>query len=88
MRSIKMTGGASIDLDGELLSIFEALFHHVTAKNDLERSFDDMHREIAHLIEQMTDEERRVYLAESLFLNQVTYENERLDAYMRKLGRK
>jgi hypothetical protein len=88
MRSIKLTGGATIDLDGELLTIFEALFHHVTARNELDRSFDDMHREIAHLIAQMTDEERRAYLAESLVLNQVTYENERLDAYMRKLGKK
>ena len=37
----------------------------------------------------MTEEERRRYLVESLFLNCVTYENEMLDAYMRKLtGRK
>ena len=33
----------------------------------------------------MSDEERRRYLVESLFLNSVTYENEMLDAYMRKL---
>ena len=37
----------------------------------------------------MSEEERRRYLVESLFLNCVTYENEMLDAYMRKLtGRK
>jgi hypothetical protein len=34
----------------------------------------------------MTEEERRAYLVESLFLNTVTYENERLGAYMRKLA--
>ena len=33
----------------------------------------------------MTEEERRRYLVESLFLNSVTYENEMLDAYMRRL---
>jgi hypothetical protein len=44
-----------------------------------------MVREINHLIEQMTDEERRAYLMESLFLNTVKYENDKLDAYMRKL---
>ena len=38
-----------------------------------------------HLLDQMTEEERRTYLVESLFLNTVTYENERLGAYMRKL---
>jgi hypothetical protein len=34
----------------------------------------------------MTQEERDTYLQESLFLNSVTYENERLGAYMRKLA--
>ena len=33
----------------------------------------------------MTDDERRQYLSESLFLNFVSYENERLGAYLKKL---
>jgi hypothetical protein len=33
----------------------------------------------------MSEDERRRYLVESLFLNSVTYENEMLDAYMRRL---
>ena len=33
----------------------------------------------------MTDEEQREYLVESLFLNTVTYENERLGALIKKL---
>ena len=33
----------------------------------------------------MDEEERERYLVESLFLNSVTYENEMLDAYMRRL---
>ncbi len=36
-------------------------------------------------IEARSEEERRRYLVESLFLNSVTYENEMLDAYMRRL---
>ena len=36
----------------------------------------------------MTDDERRQYLSESLFLNFVSYENERLGAYMKKLRQK
>ena len=36
-------------------------------------------REIQHLIDQMNDDERRTYLAESLFLNTVTYENDKLE---------
>jgi hypothetical protein len=88
MRSITMTNGTQVNLDGDLLSVLEALYVEVTAKRELERTFEDMVREIQHLIEQMTDEERRQYLAESLFLNVVSYENERLGAYMKKLTRK
>ena len=45
-------------------------------------------REIQTAIEQMTDAERRQYLSESLFLNFVSYENERLGAYLKKLGQR
>ncbi|MEN3339368.1 MAG: hypothetical protein V7647_3044 [Acidobacteriota bacterium] len=88
MRTIKMTNGTQVTLDGDLLSVLEALYVEVTAKRELERTFEDMVREIQNLIEQMTDEERRQYLSESLFLNTVSYENERLGAYMKKLTRK
>jgi len=36
----------------------------------------------------MDEGERRTYLAESLFLNTVKYENDKLEAYMRKLTEK
>jgi Zn-dependent M32 family carboxypeptidase len=85
MHEIKTTTGASITLDGDLLAIMEALYQEVTAKRELDRSFEDMVREINHLIEQMDESERRTYLAESLFLNTVKYENDKLEAYMRKL---
>ena len=88
MRMIKTTTGAEIALDGDLLAVMETLHHEVTAKRALERSFEDMVKEIQHLIEQMTDGERRTYLAESLFLNTVKYENDKLEAYMRKLSKK
>jgi len=88
MRTIKTSTGADIALDGDLLTVMETLFHEVTAKRELERSFEDMMREIRFLIDQMTEEERRAYLQESLFLNTVTYENERLGSYMRKLASK
>jgi hypothetical protein len=88
MRTIKMTNGTNVTLDGDLLAVLESLYIEVTAKRELERTFEDKVREIQHLIEQMTDDERRQYLAESLFLNTVSYENERLGAYMKKLTRK
>jgi hypothetical protein len=88
MRTIKTTSGAPITLEGDLLAIMEALYHEVTAKSELERSFEDMVKEIDHLIGQMDDSERRAYLAESLFLNTVKYENDKLEAYMNKLTKK
>jgi hypothetical protein len=86
MRSIKTTTGAPSPLDGDLLAILETLYREITVRRNFDRSFEDMIQEIRHLIDQMTEEERKAYLAESLFLNSVKYENDRADAYMRKLA--
>jgi hypothetical protein len=88
MRTIKTSSGHAIALDGDLLAVLEALFREVTAKRELERSYEDLTREINHLIAQMTPEEVSAYFAESLFLNQVKYENDKLESYMKKLDRK
>lgn len=87
MRTIKTTTGVSIPLDGDLLAVMEALYREVTARRELNRSFEDMMKEIAHLIDQMDETERRSYLLESLFLNTVRYENDKLEAYMRKISK-
>lgn len=88
MRTIKTTSGAPITLDGDLLAVMEALYQEVTARRALERTFEDMVREIQHLIEQMDEQERRTYLAESLFLNTVKYENDKLEAYIKRIAKK
>ena len=88
MRTIKMTTGAALTLDGDLLAVLEALYKEVSAKHELQSTFEDMAREIQHVIGQMDDAERRHYLSESLFLNIVSYENERLGAYVKKLTQK
>ena len=87
MRTIKTTTGSELTLDGDLLAIMETLYREVTAKRELNRSFEDMTNEIKHLIDQMSDADRRAYLLESLFLNTVRYENDKLEAYMRKLSK-
>jgi 4-hydroxyphenylpyruvate dioxygenase-like putative hemolysin len=86
VRTIKTTTGAEIPLDGDLLAIMETLYREVTARRGLDRSFEDMMREINHLIDQLDEADRRAYLLESLFLNTVTYENDKLEAYMRKIS--
>ena len=88
MRIIKTSTGTEIALDGDLLAVMEALYREVTARRELDRSFEDMVKEIQHLIEQMNEAECRTYLAESLFLNTVKYENDRLEAYMKRLSKK
>jgi hypothetical protein len=85
MRKVRLTTGHEIALDGDLLSILEALYREVTLRKELRGSFEDTMREVQGLVEQMSEQDRRRYLVESLFLNSVTYENEMLDAYMRKL---
>ncbi|HJO39092.1 MAG: hypothetical protein QGF21_01620 [Vicinamibacterales bacterium] len=85
MRTIKTTTGATLALDGDLLAVMETLYKELTGQHGLDRSFEQMMQEIQHLVGQMNEEDRRAYLVESLFLNTVTYENEKLGAYMRKL---
>ena len=86
MRRARLSTGFELSLDGDLLAVLEALYREVTLKRALQVNFEDMMREIRSMVDQMDEEERKRYLVESLFLNSVTYENEMLDAYMRRLG--
>jgi hypothetical protein len=85
VRSIKTTTGAKVVLDGDLLAVIETLYREVTARREFDRTFDDINSEIAHLISQMTERERTAYLQEALFLNTVTYENQRIAAYVLRM---
>jgi hypothetical protein len=85
MKKIKMLTGHEIPLDGDLLYILESLYREVSLKRELKASFDDMMNEIVNIVEAMDEDARKQYLIESVFLNTVTYENERLGAYMKKL---
>ena len=85
MRRVRLSTGFELELDGDILGVLEALYREVTLKHALQVSFEDMRKEIQGVVDQMPEEERRRYLVESLFLNSVTYENEMLDAYMRRL---
>jgi len=86
MRKIKTSTGATLAPDGDLLAIIEVLYREVTARHELDRSFDDMNNEIANLIAQMTPPELRRYLQEALFVNTVTYENQKASAYIGRVG--
>ena len=85
MRTIKLTTGAEVPLDGDLMTVIESLYLEITAKRELERTFEDTVKEIQEIIDQMTEDERRQYLSESLFLNFVSFENQKLAALMKKI---
>jgi hypothetical protein len=88
MRRITMTTGAPLDLDGELLTILEAVYREVTLKQEFQHTYEDVRREVSHIIDQMNEEERLHYFIESLSMNFVKYENDKLDLFIRKLTRK
>jgi hypothetical protein len=88
MNKLRLSTGHEVPLDGDLLAVLEGLYREVTLKRQFKGSFEDVMREIEGLVEQMSHEERRRYLVESLFLNYNTYESEMLDAYWRRLAAK
>jgi hypothetical protein len=85
MSSLRLSTGHEIPLDGDLLAVLEGLYREVTLRREFKGSFEDMMREIEGLVSQMSAEDRRRYLVESLFLNYNTYESEMLAAYARRL---
>lgn len=86
MPTVRLSTGYELELDGDILGVLEALYREVSLKSELSATFEDVLREIQGLVDQMGEADRRRYLVESLFLNSVTYENEMLDAYVKKLG--
>lgn len=85
IRTIKTTSGEAIALDGDLLAVLEALYREVAVRRELEHSFEDVSREITHIVDQLSPEELKQYLTESLFLNSVSFENQKLEAWMKRL---
>jgi hypothetical protein len=87
MDKIRFTSGFELQLDGDLLSLIEAIYQEVAVRKELKHSYDDVMKEIENILSQLTPEQLQHYFKESLFLNTVTYENEMLDAYVKLLSR-
>jgi phage gp29-like protein len=85
MRTITTSTGVSIDLDGDVLAVLEALFHTVWQNPD-DYSYEHTVREIQHVLGQLDEAECRQYLSEALFMSYNRFENDRLDRVMKKLG--
>ena len=86
MKKLKLTTGYELALDGDLLSLIEAIYQEVAVRKELQHTYEDVMKEIEHILSQLTPDQLQHYLKESLFLNTVTYENEMLDAFVKKLS--
>jgi hypothetical protein len=86
MKKIKLSTGFELPLEGDLLSLIEAIYQEVALRKDLKHSYEDVMKEIENILSQLTPEQLQHYFKESLFLNTVTYENEMLDAYVKSLS--
>ena len=86
MRTITTSAGTPVDTDGDVLAVIEVISRDLARKADLDYSFEEVDREFEHLVNQLTMEELRVYLKESLFMSFNRFENERLLAVVRRAG--
>lgn len=84
MRTITTSRGVTIELDGDLLAVLEALFKTMWDRPD-DYSYEHTVQEIQHVLGQLSEGECRQYLSEALFMSYTSYENGRLDGVMKKL---
>jgi phage gp29-like protein len=84
MRTITTSAGTPIELDGDVLAVIEAVSRELIRRHELAYGFEDVDREFAHLISQMSEAELRAYLKESLFMSFNRYDTERMTLVMRK----
>ena len=78
MRTITTISGTPIELDGDVLAVLEIISRDLARRQVLDYGFEDVEREIQHVITQLNDEELRTYLKESLFMSFNRYENDRM----------
>ena len=86
MRIITTLAGTRVDLDGDVLAILETVSRDLTRRRELDYTFEDVDREFQRLVSQMTEDELRTYLKESLFMSFNRFENDRLQVMVRKAG--
>ena len=86
-RTIKTSAGTPIELDGDVLAVLETISRDLTRKSELDYGFEEVDQEFQQLVSQMTPDELKAYLKESLFMSFNRFENERLASVVKKAGR-
>jgi Ca2+-binding EF-hand superfamily protein len=90
MRTIKTTAGTPVALDvtePDVLAILEAISRDLSRRQELDYGFEDVDREIRHLVSQLTETELRTYLRESLFMSFNRFDSERMGTVVKKAAR-
>jgi hypothetical protein len=84
MKTITTASGTPIEVDGDVLAVIETISRDLTRRMQLDYSFEDVAREFEHVIGQLAEADLRVYLQESLFMSFNRFENDRMQAIVRK----
>jgi hypothetical protein len=84
MRTIQTTAGTAIELDGDVLAVMEAIRRDLSRRKTLDYTYEDVRQEIEHVIGQMDESERRIYLREAFEMSFLHYEHERLLSIVKK----
>ena len=84
MRTITTSSGSRIDLDGDVLAVIESVSRDLTRRQVLDYGYEEVDREFQHIVAQLTEDELRSYLKESLFMSFNRFENDRLAQLVRK----
>jgi hypothetical protein len=87
MRTIRTASGTVIELDGDVLAVLETLSRDLARRQELDYGFKDVDNELQHLVEQMSEEDVRGYLKESLFMSFNRYESDRMLTILKKARR-
>jgi hypothetical protein len=84
MRVIQTISGSRVELDGDVLAVIETISRDLARRQLLDYGFEDVEREIQHVIGQLNEDELRSYLKESLFMSFNRYENDRMLKIVRR----
>ena len=84
MRTVQTTAGTSIELDGDVLAVLEAISRDLRRSKGLDYDYEDVEREFQHIVAQLTDDELRTYLKESLVMSFNRFENDQLATVIRR----
>jgi hypothetical protein len=87
MRTIKTSAGTPIELDGDVLAVIETVSRDLVSSRGLDYGFEEIDREFAHLVGQMSEDELRAYLKESLFMSFNRFQTELMSALVRRASR-